>query len=594
MVIELRDNGLIRLLIRLWRHIKPRRKIQFSLLVGLMLLSTFTEVVSVSAVVPFLAALSNPEKLFSYSILNKLVTPLGIESPDHLLLPLCVFFMVIAVAAGVLRTFLTWVSSRLTSAWGSELSIDVYVRTLSQPYSKQVLTNSSEVISGIGNVNGVVFGVVLPLISMMNASILLIMLTTALILINPVAASASILCFGVSYLFIAWLSRRRLLINSKCIATQQARAIQVMQESLGGIRDVQLDGAQDFYGNIYRQIDGPLRSAQADNNFIGLSPKFAMDTIAMILIAVLTYWMASSKGGLLDSLPVLGALAVGAQRLLPALQQLYAAWTSIVGNTKQLGCVLEMLDYDIPPFSQDIAPLNFSESIEIINLGFKYRVNTPWAISDVNLKIPKGYKVGFIGTTGSGKTTLLDLIMGLLLPTSGKILVDGKELKGAYLSSWQRSVAHVPQNIFLTDSSFFENIAFGMPRSAVDLSRVEDAARQANISDFIEAQEDGYESRVGERGIRLSGGQRQRIAIARAFYKQANILVLDEATSALDNETEGNVMSSINAIDRTYTVLIIAHRTTTLQGCDMVVELKNGKLVNIYSGKEVVEFIEKS
>jgi ATP-binding cassette subfamily B protein len=212
----------------------------------------------------------------------------------------------------------------------------------------------------------------------------------------------------------------------------------------------------------------------------------------------------------------------------------------------------------------------------------------------VNLKIPKGYKVGFIGTTGSGKTTLLDLIMGLLSPTSGKILVDGKELNGPYLLSWQKIVAHVPQNIFLTDSSFIENIAFGIPGSSVDLGRVKEAAHQANISDFIEAQEDGYNSRVGERGIRLSGGQRQRIAIARAFYKQANVLVLDEATSALDTETEINVMSAIDAIDRTYTVLIIAHRISTLHGCDMIIELKNGKVVKIYSGKEVGEFIKKS
>ena len=589
-----KTDGIIGLLIRLWGHIRPRRRFQFVLLMCLMLLSTFAEVVSVGAVIPFLAALSNPEKVFSYPIVKNLVGFISVQSADGLLFPLCIFFVAVAVIAGLLRIFLIWVSSRLTSACGSELSVDVYVRTLHQPYSRHVLMNSSDVISGIGNVNGVVFGVVLPLLSMFSSSALLVVLMTTLILINPIAATASILCFGSSYLCIAWFARKRLLKNSRCIAFEQTRAIQIMQESLGGIRDVQLDGSQDFYGNIYREIDLPLRRAQADNNFIGLSPKFVMDTMAMILIAILTYWMSTTSGGLIDSLPILGALAIGAQRLLPAIQQSYATWTSIVGNTKQLNSVLEMLDQKIPNSLQEILPLNFCDGIEIVNLNFKYQKNGPWVIRDMNLKIPKGCRVGIVGSTGSGKSTLIDLIMGLLFPTSGKIFVDGIELNGKYLSSWQRNIAHVPQNIFLTDSSFYENIAFGIPPNLIDIHKIKQAAEQADIANLIEDTEDGYNTQVGERGIRLSGGQRQRIAIARALYKQASVLVLDEATSALDTSTEVDVMSAINAIDRKFTVLMIAHRTTTLRGCDMIVEIRNGRLVKIYSGKEAVQFIEKT
>jgi ATP-binding cassette subfamily B protein len=210
---------------------------------------------------------------------------------------------------------------------------------------------------------------------------------------------------------------------------------------------------------------------------------------------------------------------------------------------------------------------------------FSYANNGPWVLDGINLLILKGSRVGFVGSTGSGKSTTLDLLMGLLMPTEGKLLVDGQSISGNHLRAWQRTIAHVPQSIYLADSTLAENIAFGVPFKAIDLDRVQQAARQAQIADFIESSPEGYLAYVGERGIRLSGGQRQRIGIARALYKQVSVLVFDEATSALDNSTEQSVMDAIEGLNRDITVLLIAHRLTTVRRCDTIVELDHGRVM---------------
>jgi ATP-binding cassette subfamily B protein len=223
--------------------------------------------------------------------------------------------------------------------------------------------------------------------------------------------------------------------------------------------------------------------------------------------------------------------------------------------------------------------LQFENEIEFDSVYFRYSPESPWVINDLSICIPKGSRVGFIGTTGSGKSTTLDLFMGLLEPTMGKLLVDGRPIGDDIVRSWQRTIAHVPQSIYLADTTLAENIAFGIPRSEIAMDRVRSAARQAQIADFIERLPDAYDTLAGERGVRLSGGQRQRIGIARALYKDASVLVFDEATSALDDVTEQSVMDAIDELDRNLTILIIAHRLSTVRRCDTIVRLENGRMV---------------
>jgi ABC-type multidrug transport system fused ATPase/permease subunit len=574
--------ALTTLLARLWHHLSSQRRRQFLMVVGLMLVGALAEVVSLGAVLPFLGILTAPQAVFNYRIVARLAHAWGITTPAQLLLPLTVAFAAIALLAGGIRLLLLWVSTRFIFATGADLSIEVYRRTLYQPYSVHVARNSSEVISGITNkVSGTVLGVLLPLMTLMSSIMLLVMVPVALIAIDPMVALVASAGFGASYALISGFSRRRLELNSRRIADEQTRVVKALQEGLGGIRDVLLDGSQPVYCEVYRRADQMLRRAQGDNVFIAQSPRSSMEALGMVLISVLAFGLSRSSHGIATTLPVLGALALGAQRLLPALQQGYGAWASIAGSQASLADTVALIDQPLPPELIEVvpAPLPLRETIRFKAVRFRYTSDGPWVLDGLDLTIPKGARVGLVGGTGAGKSTTLDLLMGLLAPTEGAVLVDGQAIVGTRVRAWQRSIAHVPQSIYLADTTFAENIAFGIPRAAIDMQRVQHAARQAQIAEYIESCPEGYQTYVGERGIRLSGGQRQRIGIARALYKRATVLVLDEATSALDNATERTVMEAIEGLDRDLTILLIAHRLTTVRRCDTIAELEHGRVV---------------
>jgi ATP-binding cassette subfamily B protein len=306
-----------------------------------------------------------------------------------------------------------------------------------------------------------------------------------------------------------------------------------------------------------------------------------MEALGMVLIAALAFGLSRQSHGMSAALPVLGALALGAQRLLPALQQVYSAWATIAGSHASFEDTVELLDQPLPSDAvvPRPAPLPFRHEIRFNNVRFRYAVDGPWVIDHLNLVIPKGARIGLVGGTGSGKSTTLDLLMGLLQPSEGSIAIDGSVLGGSTVRAWQSCIAHVPQSIFLADTTLLQNIAFGTPPDAIDPERVRLAAQRAQIIEFIDSAPLGFQTLVGERGVRLSGGQRQRIGIARALYKEASVLVLDEATSALDNSTERSVMDAIDGLSRHLTVIMIAHRLSTVRRCDTIVELEYGRVV---------------
>jgi ATP-binding cassette subfamily B protein len=415
----------------------------------------------------------------------------------------------------------------------------------------------------------------------LNSGILLLFITAALLLVNPAVASSAIVGFGGCYLAITRITRRRLRDSSQRISHEQSAVIKALQEGIGGIRDVLLDGTQPVYDGIFRRADRSLRHALGTVIFVSSSPKFVMEALGMVLIACLAFAITRTAGGVASAVPVLGAIAFGAQRLLPVLQQAYGAWSTIVGSQASLAGALDLLEQPVndAALSASPPPLPFHVAVSFDALRFRYADTGPWVLDDVNLSIAKGSRVGFVGTTGSGKSTALDLLMGLLAPTEGQLLVDGEPVSGTRIRAWQRVIAHVPQHVFLADTSIAGNIALGIPHADIDLERVREAARQAQIAHFIEGRPEGYAALVGERGIRLSGGQRQRIGIARALYKRASVLIFDEATSALDNATEQLVMSAIDALNRQLTIVLVAHRLSTVRRCDLIIELEGGRVV---------------
>jgi ABC-type bacteriocin/lantibiotic exporter with double-glycine peptidase domain len=586
------QNKIGNLFRRLWRHIGARRRAQFLLLLSLMIFASFSEVLTIGAVLPFLMVLTSPQSVLEYPLAQPLIAFFGISGSGELLLALTVAFGGASLIAGLLRVVLLWASTNLACRTGADLSINIYRRTLHQPYAVHISRNTSEVIAGVTiKANHVISNVFSPTLTLISAAIMLIAVFATLLVVDYVVALSALAGFSLIYGAIIRLTRKNLIANSKRTTLELNRAIKALQEGLGGIRDVLIDGSQNTYCDVYRSADLRMRYAQANTLFISQFPRYMIEAFGMILIAIIAYVLARQVGTVgNNTLPLLGALALGAQRMLPVIQQAYASWSSICGSQAPLRDTVDLLDQPLPAHADapPAIPLSLTREIRLRKLSFRYTAEAPWVLNNLDLTIEKGGCIGFIGQTGSGKSTLLDIVMALLAPTDGSLEVDGVPITAANQRAWQALVAHVPQTIFLTDSSVAENIAFGVPREKIDMDRVRRAAHHAQIAELIESWPGSYETPVGERGVKLSGGQRQRVGIARALYKQAKVIVFDEATSALDNETEAAVMQAIEDLGQDLTILIIAHRLSTLSICNQVVELGNLGILRTGSYAEII------
>lgn len=579
------------LLPRLWRHVTLRRRAQLILLFLLMVAASVAELVSIGAVLPFLGVLTSPDKVFEHVLAQPMIHAMKLTEPEQLLAPLTILFGLAAIVSGSLRLLLSWAQTRLSYAMGADFSIGIYRRTLYQPYFVHLKRNSSEVISGVTTkADGIVHHTLVPILVISSAGLMMATVLLALLSVQPEVTVAAIIGFGGIYALVTIATRRRMLSNSQLINHQHSRVIKVLQEALGGIRDVLIDGTQSFYCKVYRDADWRLRRAQSNIAIISVSPRYIVEALGIAMISFMAYSLATRSGGLGSAIPVIGTLALAAQRMLPLLQQVYASWSNIRGGQAALADALELLDLPLPKEADALPsnPLLFENEITFDQVGFKYSEDQPWVFRGLSLTISKCSRVGFIGTTGSGKSTLLDILMGLLPPTEGVLKIDGNTVVADNYRAWQAHIAHVPQSIFLADASVLENIAFGVPTDQIDFDKARKAAEKAQIAKTIEAWRDGYETFVGERGVRLSGGQRQRIGIARALYKEADVIVFDEATSALDGDTEHAVMQAINDLGSELTILIVAHRLTTLRECTQVVELEAGSIKRIGTYQEIV------
>ncbi|MGK2910962.1 MAG: ABC transporter ATP-binding protein [Sphingobium sp.] len=575
-------------LLHLFNYVSLRRRWQGLLVLGLMVVGAIAELLTIGSVLPFLALITDPEAASRYAAVRWVLGALDLRTPASAVTAFAVIFCLIALAAGAIRILLAWASQKFMFRVGYDLGVALYSRVLCQPYSFHVAHNSSQILAGVNKVQQVLNGMMLPLMQGLTSLIIAIFILAGLLLIDARVALLSTASFGLIYLVVSLATRKRLRANSQIIAQSSTLKMKTVQEGLGGIRDVLIDRSQSVYIKKFSRIDERLRDAQATNALISVAPRFAIESLGMVMIAILALFLVKGEGGLAAALPILGALALGAQRLLPLLQQTYNGWAQIMNNRSTFFDVLALLDQPGTPDRQDVrrlptaapeAMLPFDRDIRFDQVCFRYAATMPYAVDHVDLHIPKGARVGFMGKTGSGKSTILDLIMGLLEPSDGAILIDGETLTSSNVAAWQNRLAHVPQAIYLSDGPIVENIAFGVAANKIDMKRVHEAARKADIHDYISSQARGYDTLVGERGVRLSGGQRQRIGIARALYKQASVLILDEATSALDDETEASVIQAVEGLGDDLSIIMIAHRLTTLRNCDIIYHIENGRVV---------------
>ncbi len=575
----------------LWAWMSPRRRRHFAAALGVMLVGAAAELMTIGAVLPFLALVSNPEGAARLPGFRQIIELLGSFAPDNLILLAAVLLAVTAIFAAAVRIALNWVSLRFVLAFSHEMGAAVFGRMMRQPYSYYVTRNTSELLAGFDKIHIVTFALLMPAMQGVIAAAMALAIVVLLFVIDPLSATVAALAMALSYFGLSLAVRRRLRRNSELLSRTATARIQTIQEGLGGIRDVLLEQSQEVFEAKFRRLDHAYRRAQTVNNFINTSPRFIVEATGIVLIAALVVYLGDRPGGVIAAIPVLGALALGAQRLLPLLQLIYGGWSATVGNRRVLFDVVGLMRAPVvgsAPRNRGEPVATFQTDLRLEGVGFRYQDRHP-AVESIDLVIPKGARLGVVGETGSGKSTLLDLVMGLLEPTSGMIRIDGVPLTDANRANWQAQIAHVPQAIYLADSSIASNIAFGEPEDLIDSEQVRAAAELAHVDAFIRDLPEGYATLVGERGVRLSGGQRQRIGIARALYKRTPVLVFDEATSALDDATEQAIMASILAVGGDVTLLMIAHRTSTLAGCDRIIKLAGGHVVETGSYEELFE-----
>jgi ABC-type multidrug transport system fused ATPase/permease subunit len=562
-----------------------KRVVEIVMLQLLSIISSLIDAVSVGAIVPFIAILSSPENFSKNSKVKHILNSFKIYENNQLVIYLTSIFIILVLLSGILRWLLIYYNSKVSNSIGSDLAYLLYKNTLYQPYLNHTARNSSEIIAGVSRAGDVVSLIVTPIFLLMNSLFTVIFLIITLIILNPVIIFLTFFIIGVLYLTIMHFVKDKLKSESAFISSKKPLLLKALQEGLGGIRDILIDGSQEVYSDIFYKNERELRNSNARVTLITNTPNIAIQTFGITIIAIFAGVFSVSNNLSNDSfsngLPFLGALAFAYLRISPAIQQIYTTWANIKNGEPSLIFVINFLQNPLPSYAGMPLPdpIPFNKSIKINNLSFYYNKDTDNVLKNISLEITKGSKVGFVGETGSGKSTLLDIIMSLIDPTNGFIEIDGVKIDNNNFRSWQIHIAHVPQSIYLADSTVAENIAFGVPLDKIDFNLVKTASEKAQIVNTINSLENGYHTIIGERGIRLSGGQRQRLGIARALYKNADVIVLDEATSALDNDTESNVMNAINNLGSELTILIVAHRITTLKSCDKIVELKNGEII---------------
>ncbi|MGR3274565.1 ABC transporter ATP-binding protein [Acaryochloris marina NIES-2412] len=567
----------------LFPYLSRRRRFQLLIFQLMSILSSFLEIGSLGSLYPFLQAILNPK-----NVIKNLPIGLSGMNEKNTILFMGIFFLVIVVTSTVVRVSTIWVQQNLTANIAADLSTQCFNKLLKRPYIWHITQNSSEVITRLTEDVNQVRSVILAGLNLTFSSLIVLSLGFTLVWISPQITLCATFIFGGSYITIYRLTRGTFYREGRLRIESHQRSIKTLQESLGGIRDILLDDCQNVFLDEYRYSVNISRKAVARINFKAQVPRYLIEGITILLISGLAVFLVLQDQSMNNFIPILGSFTLGAYKILQPLQNIFVALATMKSNSSSIERMLPYLDETT--YSKSLASVasernvdfKLEKNIELRDVWFRYQENQDWVIKDLNLTIPIGSRVGFVGPTGSGKSTSIDLIMGLLKPTKGGLFLDGYDATkdSSLMKDWQNHIAHVPQHIYLSDSSFAENIAFGVPIQEIDLVKVKESAQKAQISDFIDEQLLGYSETIGERGIGLSGGQRQRIGIARALYKGAYVLLLDEATSALDNKTEKKFIEELLSNNNELTIIMIAHRLTTVRDCSLIYEFIEGKIVN--------------
>ena len=584
------DENLPRLFRRLWGQLPQTRQTEIFVLLSLSILTSFAEALSLGAVMPFIGVLSASETVLQQAWGNQVWQLLGRPDVPTFQWTVTLVFASLILLAASLRLLVLWWSNRVAAKLGSDFSISMFQQTLDSGYSFHLEQNRSNLITSISRKGGdLVSAVWMPFMRIVSGMVLLASVGITLSWIDPAVTLAAVFGFGFIYAVVTYFSRMRVRIWGAKVAQERVRVMTLLQEGLGGIRQVILANAQPFFMARFARSDVQMRQALGNANLYGESPRHGVEALGILLIAGVTYTMVRRPHGLTEALPVLGVFALGAQKMLPVLQQIYASITSIRAAQASLQDALDLMGNGSPIPLAPIVPMPFVQGIALRGVSFRYHENEPWVMKDVDLHIDKGARVGIIGASGTGKSTLVDILMGLLQPTHGELWVDNQEVTGANARDWYPHVGHVPQSIHLGNGTVAQIVAFGVEDEDIDIGRVEQVLGQACLSQRIAQMAEGVHSSIGEGGSKLSGGEQQRLAIARALYAQADVLVFDEATHALDEGTEREVLKALAGLPDSITQFFITHRKDALEQCTHILEVQEDGNVQLVSAQQFNE-----
>lgn len=586
---------------RLWAILEGENKTRIALIVLLMMVSALVNTAGVGAILPFMSILTDPQVVYEGGFIGKIYELFGGIELSRFLLIIGTLVLIVFIVGNFLMMSVFWVMHRFSQNLSFRISRRLLGRYLYQDYSFFLKRNSSELVKNLyGEVGAVNNGVLRPLMEMLTYGVLAFAIISYLFFADPLIATLTLGVLGGAYGVIYYLFRKRLdIIGKKRVEANKGR-FHLANEAFGGIKDVKLLGKEHRYLHRYEPIGKQFHRAQANVHIIAGVPKYLLEMVAfggILLIALILY---SQSGNVSGVLPLLSVYALAGYRLMPAVQNVFRAITTIRGHIPALDVVYH--DFYLPPgkrtrmkeseknASTKENPVPFQKEVSLEHISFRYSEDSTFALSGINMSIPKNHIIGIVGPTGCGKTTLVDVVLNLLIPESGRITVDGTPITDGNRRNWQQDLGYVPQAIYLSDDTITRNIAFGIPDEEVDMAAVRRSADAANIRGFIETElPSQYRTIVGERGVRLSGGQRQRVGIARALYHNPQVLILDEATSALDNITERVVMDAINNLAGKKTIIIIAHRLTTVMRCNTIYLMDKGQIVDSGSYRKLKE-----
>ena len=581
---------------KILKLLDERERKRLYMLFVIMSISGLIEVAGIASILPFLSLITNPALINDNRILNWLYTTLNFQSPNKFLVFIGFMVLVVLIVSNILVVLTMWGVARFTSMRNFTISRRLLSKYLYQPYVFFLNKNTIELGKNILSEVAGVTAALVQLMQIISSGIMALFIFAMLIAVEPILSLSVMVILGVAYVSIYRMVKKKISNIGKIRFDANAELYKVVNEAFGGIKQLKLLGFEEVFINRYSKPSFEYAKVSASNQIISRTPRYIMEVVAIGgIVSVVLYLLAFDRG-FKDILPIIGLFAFAAYRIMPALQNIFASATALRFYTPALDVLYEHMSsledksHTTTYYKKKSLPLSLQKELKLEGITFSYLGNRKPVIDNLNIKIDYNTSVAFVGKTGVGKTTIADIILGLLRPTSGRMLVDGEEITDDNLHDWQKNLGYIPQDIYLLDDTITRNIAFGVPDEEIDINIVKGAAQIANIHNFItEELPDKYQTAVGERGIRLSGGQRQRIGIARALYHNPGVLVLDEATSALDGATEKEVFEAIDNVAQTKTLIIIAHRLTTIRDCDVIYVMKDSKIVGQGKYEELME-----